>query len=38
MPPKKYFMPQHETLLKYDVSKGQEMKALVEVEFEFVGR
>jgi sulfhydrogenase subunit beta (sulfur reductase) len=32
LPPKKYFMPQHETLLKYDVSNGQEMEAVVEVE------
>ncbi len=32
LPPKKYYMPQHETLLKYDVSKGQEMEAVVEVE------
>jgi sulfhydrogenase subunit beta (sulfur reductase) len=32
LPPKKYFMPQHETLLTYDVSKGQEMRAVVEVE------
>ncbi len=32
LPPKKYFMPQHETLLKYDLGKGQEMQAVVEVE------
>lgn len=32
LPPKKYFMPQHETLLKYDVTRGQEMQAVVEVE------
>jgi ferredoxin len=32
LPPKKYFMPQHETLLKYDVHAGQQMQALVEVE------
>lgn len=32
LPPKKYFMPQHETLLKYDVAKGQQMQAVVEVE------
>ncbi len=32
LPPKKYYMPQHETLLKYDVSRGQEMEAVVEVE------
>lgn len=32
LPPKKYFMPQYETLLKYDVAKGQEMQAVAEVE------
>jgi len=32
LPPKKYFMPQHETLLTYDVSAGQVMQAIVEVE------
>jgi ferredoxin len=32
LPPKKYFLPQHETLLKYDVSAGQEMRAVVEIE------
>lgn len=32
LPPKKYFMPQYETLLHYDVSRGQEMDAVVEVE------
>jgi len=32
LPPKKYFMPQRETLLKYDISKGEEMEALVETE------
>jgi sulfhydrogenase subunit beta (sulfur reductase) len=32
LPPKKYFMPQYETLLHYDVSNGQEMEAAVEVE------
>lgn len=32
LPPKKYFLPQHETLLKYDVTAGQQMQALVEVE------
>lgn len=32
LPPKKYFMPQYETLLEYDVSNGQEMTAVVELE------
>ncbi len=32
LPPKKYFMPQHETLLKYDITNGQKMEAVVEVE------
>jgi len=32
LPPKKYYMPQHETLLNYDVTNGQEMQAVVEVE------
>ena len=32
LPPKKYFLPQHETLLRYDVADGQEMQAEVEVE------
>lgn len=32
LPPKKYFMPQYETLLKYDVADGQKMKAVLEVE------
>ncbi len=32
LPPKKYYLPQHETLLKYDISRGQEMEAVVEVE------
>lgn len=32
LPPKKYFMPQYETLLYYDVSQGQQMEAVVEVE------
>lgn len=32
LPPKKYCMPQHETLLAYDVSDGQQMEARVEVE------
>lgn len=32
LPPKKYFMPQHETLLEYDLRAGQSMQALVEYE------
>lgn len=32
LPPKKYFMPQYETLLEYDVTKGQHMQAVVEYE------
>ena len=32
LPPKKYFLPQHETLLYFDVSYGQQMQAVVEVE------
>ena len=32
LPPKKYYLPQHETLLKYNVSDGQQMDAVVEVE------
>lgn len=32
LPPKKYFMPQYETLLKYDLANGQQMEAVVEVE------
>mgnify|MGYP001054816191 CR=1 FL=1 len=32
LPPKKYCLPQHETLLKYDVTNGQQMQAVVEVE------
>jgi sulfhydrogenase subunit beta (sulfur reductase) len=32
LPPKKYFMPQHETLLEYDIHVGQKMQAVVEVE------
>ncbi len=32
LPPKKYYMPQHETLLTYDTTDGQQMEALVEVE------
>jgi sulfhydrogenase subunit beta (sulfur reductase) len=30
LPPKKYFMPQYETLLEYDTSKGQDMQAVVD--------
>lgn len=29
LPPKKYFMPQHETLVEFDTSKGQDMEAVV---------
>lgn len=32
LPPKKYFLPPHETLLQYDLNKGQQSQALVEVE------
>lgn len=32
LPPKKYCLPQHETLLKYDSSGGQRMEAVIEVE------
>ncbi|ORJ57699.1 Ni/Fe hydrogenase subunit beta [Geothermobacter hydrogeniphilus] len=32
LPPKKYFMPQYETLLRYDGADGQQMQAVVEVE------
>lgn len=32
LPPKKYFMPQHETLVQYDLSEGQQGRAVVEVE------
>ena len=32
LPPKKYFMPQRSTLLKYDLSEGQEMEEMVELE------
>ncbi len=32
LPPKKYFIPQYETLLYYDTAAGQQMKAVVEVE------
>ncbi|NQT30196.1 MAG: 4Fe-4S dicluster domain-containing protein [Candidatus Saganbacteria bacterium] len=30
LPPKKYFMPQEETLLEYNLSEGQSMEAVVE--------
>lgn len=30
LPPKKYFMPQHETLIEYDIKEGQNMQAVVE--------
>jgi len=32
LPPKKYFMPQHETLLEFDITDGQNMQAFVNVE------
>ena len=32
LPPKKYFMPQYETLIEYDVKDGQKMQAVVEYE------
>jgi sulfhydrogenase subunit beta (sulfur reductase) len=32
LPPKKYFMPQQETIVKYDTSEGQKMEAVVEYE------
>jgi sulfhydrogenase subunit beta (sulfur reductase) len=32
LPPKKYYLPQYETLLEYDITHGQRMQALVEVE------
>jgi len=32
LPPKKYFMPQYETLVEYDISEGQKMDAVVEYE------
>ena len=32
LPPKKYFLPQHETLLEYDTTEGQNMQAFVEIE------
>jgi sulfhydrogenase subunit beta (sulfur reductase) len=32
LPPKKYFMPQYENLLKFNLSQGQDMEAVVEYE------
>jgi sulfhydrogenase subunit beta (sulfur reductase) len=32
LPPKKYFMPQYEALLEYDIREGQKMQAVVEHE------
>lgn len=32
LPPKKYFMPQYETLATYDLSQGQQMQPIVECE------
>lgn len=32
LPPKKYFMPQYETLAEYDVREGQKLHPVVEVE------
>jgi sulfhydrogenase subunit beta (sulfur reductase) len=32
LPPKKYFMPPNETIATYDISKGQNMKLVVEYE------
>lgn len=32
LPPKKYFMPQYETLAEFDVRKGQKLQPVVEVE------
>lgn len=32
LPPKKYFLPQYETILEYDKTNGQNMKAVVEYE------
>lgn len=32
LPPKKYFMPQHETLIEYETGESQKMKAVVEFE------
>jgi len=32
LPPKKYFIPQREELASFDISKGQEMQPVVEVE------
>ncbi len=33
LPPKKYFMPQYETLIEYDTNKKPDMEAIVEVEY-----
>lgn len=32
LPPKKYFLPPHEKLLRYDLSDGQRMEAVLDVE------
>jgi sulfhydrogenase subunit beta (sulfur reductase) len=32
LPPKKYFMPQYETLIEYDTKDGQKMQAVLEYE------
>lgn len=32
LPPKKYLMPQKETLLEFDTAKGQDMRAVVDME------
>lgn len=32
LPPKKYFMPQYETLAEYDMREGQKLRPVVEVE------
>jgi len=32
LPPKKYFMPQYETLLEFDTTKGQDMEAFVDID------
>ena len=32
LPPKKFFMPQYETLIEYDTKEGQNMEAVVEYE------
>jgi len=32
LPPKKYFIPQRETILEYNISEGQKMEAVVEYE------